>query len=892
MYPYKLLFLLCTVSYVTPKTKVGLLISKNDKYNSAIKSLTSYAAKNTTYTLITAEYDSKKLQSMTEACCQLVNEGVSVVISKAGSPDTAIQSDIFSPLKIPHLAVSATDPFLSTPSRDYLVRLTTSDFYESKAIYDLIKYYKWPEVSILATGDSFGINGVIELETLLITDSTVTLKDLIFFRTDYDCEGSHQLETIKYSLVKVIVLSVTAEFGRCVLSKAHEMGLMGSDYVWIVTEAIAAQPEYLKEDDGNFSSLYEGLLGMRPAQIRGERYTQFEDSYVLQGGEIDHLTSYTILAFDTVGLIEAALETTLVDLTQNISCSSETQGWNRGGFVLHSILESDYSGISGEISFNIRGGRRDPSYDILNFVDGKFITVGSWTTTSALEMTQSVQFFEGTNSVPTGVAKDLTGVHLRLGTVEEEPFMFYGTIEKCVGNGCWTGMVNDIVVKLAAELGFTYEYIPPADSKIGALNMMTMEWNGAIGDLLADRTDMITVDLSTNAVRSTAIDFTIPFMQAGLKAELKSKSGRSKSFFFMTPFTTKVWVMIFMVNFILAVLISCISTFSPFGKYGAKLHAVKTCSCDQCSECKEQMSKNNRSLSRQKKHECKVEKVEEEDRSSDASLYNSLWLMSTGLVSQTSEALPYCVSGRFLIIVWWAFMLIITSMYTANLTAALTLDNLGTSMTNVLDLLNQDQYKWGVIGSRNPKTMLMTHNDDRYARLVEEGETLDDIEDGIKKVEGGYFVFIDEAPILDYYLRGDCDVVALGDVFQSFDYVFGLRKDSPYKSIFDTYMLKFRESGYLDELWARWSAGSSSCSSSDSDVGTDPTLGLGTLSGVFLVLCLGVGISAVLLLVEFIYATVAEVKKKKGLTFWEALKKRLTFIREDLSTNKKKSSEK
>ena len=892
MYPYNLLFLLCAVSYSTSETKVGLLISKKDRYNNATKRLTSYAAESSSFTLITAEYDGKKLQSMTEACCQLINSGVSVVISKADSSDTAIQSDIFSPLKIPHLAVSATDPYLWNLNREYLIRLSTSDYYQSQAIYDLIKHYRWPEVSLLATTDSYGLNGMIRLENLLLADSSVTIQDIIFFPTQI-CNVSRQLTKVKYSLVKVIVLNVAAEFGKCVLEMAHEMGLMGSDYVWILTAAIAAQPEYLAEHNGNFLSFYEGLLGMRPAQIHGEKYRQFKNSYVLKGGEVDDLTSYTIQSYDAVGLVEAALKETTSDLAHNTVCSAESAGWDTGKTVLDSIRKINYTGISGEISFTDRGGKVVAAYDVLNFVDDKFATVGVWTKASGLKMSKrrTVQFFEETTVVPTGIAKNLAGRHLLIGSVEEEPFMYYDTqVVAEEGNDCWSGMVNDMVKQMANELGFTYEYIRPADLKFGAQDETTGEWDGMIGDLLAGRTDMIAIDLSTNTARKTAIDFSIPFMQAGLKAVLKSESNTRNSFFFLTPFNGIVWGMIFLVNFIMVLLICCLSTFSPFGKYGAKLHAVKTCSCQQCEMNREEMALKQRSLRNSKKFDCLVEKVEEEDRSSDASLYNSLWLISTGLVAQTSETLPFCVSGRFLIIIWWAFMLLITAMYTANLTAALTINNIKISLNNVLDLLDQDKYKWGVIGSRNPEILLETNNDNRYTRLVDEGMTLEDLNEGIEKIRDlDYFVFIDEAPILEHYFRDDCDVFSLGEVFQTFDYAFGFPKNSPLKSLLDTYMLRYRENGFIDTLWQKWSAGKSSCSGSD--IGTNVQLDLDTLSGVFLVLSLGIVISVMLLLAEFIYAATMDVKNTEGLTFMKALKRRIKFIKDDLPKKKKKHQE-
>ncbi|KAL5269274.1 hypothetical protein ACHWQZ_G002927 [Mnemiopsis leidyi] len=882
----RILLFLSFVLQSTTETKVGLLISKSDSYNNALKSLSSYAIQdtNTSVTLVTVEYDDK-LQSMVEACCQLVTLGVSAIITKGSSSSTAIQSDILSPLKIPHLAVSATDPFLWNKNREYLIRLSSSDSYQSRAIYDLIKHYKWPEVSILASADSYGLNGMVELENLLIADTFVTIKDMLFFSTE-NCTAEnihHQLNTIRHSLVKVVVLNAGAKVGKCVLESAHQMGLMGAEFVWMVTDAIGAQPESLAEHDGNFLSIYEGLIGIRPAQDKGDQYKSFQDSYVVNGGKVDDLTSYTILTYDAVGLIANALKAVTEDASQNIQCSSESGGWNGGKAVLNALLKTNYSAISGEISFTNDGERRYPSYDILNFVDNKFTSVGRWTNSSGLKLTNAVEFLGGITTAPSGVAKNLIGRHLRLGSVEEQPFMFFAT-EGCEGNDCWSGMVNDMVVKLSEDLGFTYEYIQPDDRKFGALNKTTNEWNGMIRDLLDDKTDMIAIDLSTNSARKSAIDYSFPFMDAGIKAVVKGESGTGNKFFFLSPFDGSVWSMVFVMNFILVGLICCLGKLSPFGKYGAKLHAVKTCTCEDCKAQRSEMETKHCSLQDTKKYDCLIEEVEEEDRSTDASLYNSLWLISTGLVGQTSEALPHCLSGRFLVLTWWAFMLITMSMYTANLTASLTLNNLGITLNQVLELLDQDKYKWGVIGSRHPETLLKTHRDSRYSRLVDEGVELKDLNHAIETLRGGLFVFIDEGPVLAHNLISDCDVFSVGEEFQSFEYAFGLPKDSPYKSLIDSHLLKFREEGFIDILWEKWSSGNSVCS--QSGIGKKVTLDMNTLAGVFYLLLSGVGISFVLFLVEFVYVTARDSSLVKDLTFIRALKRRIRFILEDFSRQK------
>ena len=117
----------------------------------------------------------------------------------------------------------------------------------------------------------------------------------------------------------------------------------------------------------------------------------------------------------------------------------------------------------------------------------------------------------------------------------------------------------------------------------------------------------------------------------------------------------------------------------------------------------------------------------------DLSFFNSSWLVTVGLVGHAAEALPYCASARSLLFTWWLFTLII--VYTANLTAFLTVNNLGVTMTDVKDLLKQEKYSWGVIESRHPESLLLNNLDDDYAKIVNEGEKLTNFKQALERVK-------------------------------------------------------------------------------------------------------------------------------------------------------------
>ena len=224
-------------------------------------------------------------------------------------------------------------------------------------------------------------------------------------------------------------------------------------------------------------------------------------------------------------------------------------------------------------------------------------------------------------------------------------------------------------------------------------------------------------------------------------------------------------------------------------------------------------------------------------------------------------------------------MLIIMSVYTANLTAFMTLSNLGVPISTVLDLLGQTKYSWGVIANRNPQTLLLTNKNPAFAQIAEQGFVMDTLEEALERTRNGSFVLIDEVPILRHQFKDDCDMFPIGSEFQSFEYSFGMPKGSPIKDLIDKYLLEYREKGVIDQLWGRWSKKSNIC---ETKVGNEVVLNMRMLGGAFYILGAGVIISVLIVVVEVLQASVNDCLRYKGVTFVRALRSRLDLTREYL----------
>ena len=200
--------------------KVGLLLNSDRLEESfaisrlAAFSLTQLNQTNTTIHLKEQYHDTSHLSVM-NGVCALFKKDVVAIISAAGSTLTKIQVNLAGQFNVPLISTIATNPFLESTSkhRTDLVQLLPSDLYQSQAIFDLLKEYKWHQFSILASADDYGINGVVRLQYLASQDGNFKITDIQHFEGAMDIPNtseklfSKELTLIKNSLTKVIVLN-------------------------------------------------------------------------------------------------------------------------------------------------------------------------------------------------------------------------------------------------------------------------------------------------------------------------------------------------------------------------------------------------------------------------------------------------------------------------------------------------------------------------------------------------------------------------------------------------------------------------------------------------------------------------------------------------------------
>ena len=213
----------------------------------------------------------------------------------------------------------------------------------------------------------------------------------------------------------------------------------------------------------------------------------------------------------------------------------------------------------------------------------------------------------------------------------------------CVGldgtYSCCTGYCIYLLKLLMRDVGFSVRIEVVKDGKYGALNHTTGQWSGLIGEVTRGEADIAVSDLTINEQRSKVVDFTHPYMDAGMAVLVKvARRGKSNWTGFMDPFDAKLWIALIVCINTALLIMWLLERYSPYGR-----------------------------LERGK--------VLEKSKEYSFDFVQTIWF-TWGLVFQTFDvgSKPKSLACRILALSFAFSMLIVITSYTANLAAFLVVE--------------------------------------------------------------------------------------------------------------------------------------------------------------------------------------------------------------------------
>ncbi|XP_066145804.1 uncharacterized protein [Euwallacea fornicatus] len=341
------------------------------------------------------------------------------------------------------------------------------------------------------------------------------------------------------------------------------------------------------------------------------------------------------------------------------------------------------------------------------------------------------------------------------------------------------------------------------------------KWNGIVGDLMSGAAHMSFAALSVSSARSEVIDFSAPYFFSGVSF-LASPQQRSEISLlaFLLPFSYELWLAILISLNITAIAVAIYEWLSPFGlnPWGRQ-------------------------------------------RSKNFSMSSALWVM-WGLLCGHLVAFkaPKSWPNKFLINVWGGFSVIFVASYTANIAALIA----GLFFQNTLDVSNYHDrsllsQKVGTPRSSAAEYYVQKANPLLWQHMSK--YSLKDAIEGVHRLRNGSLdILIADTPILDYYRATDngCKLQKIGDTINEDTYAIGMAKGFPLKDSISAVIAKYSSNGYMDILQDKW-YGALPCFKLAQEIAQPRPLGVAAVTGVFILLGMGIVIGLITLLVEHLF---------------------------------------
>ncbi|RDD37362.1 Glutamate receptor ionotropic, kainate 2 [Trichoplax sp. H2] len=798
--------------------------------------------------------------------CEIMSQGIVTLIGPLSSSATKGVQNICSPLQMPQIAPVATDPSLSSNfNYNYLLRIIAPDNFQSTAIASIVERYKWTKMSILASSTDFGINALTEFRQIASRKLWRILSFELYAiqNNSYVADIEGYLQRIKSAGSKVVILGCEGEHATQIFEAANRLGLLSRGWAWIVVDTVPSlYPTLPSYTNGIISLRYYQTETSILRSIRA-RYKQLynKELQVLHYRYIDALLAfgYGIKNMKQKGI-------TIIPTSLNCS-SNPTQPWTNGAKMLQLIKESSGESTSSPINFTALGGPTYKIWDVVNLHGTTWSTVGNFTVPNQLNLDgNSIYFMDGARIIADS-GSFLKGKTIVVTTIIEPPFTM---IEDNPATGRnYKGYIIDMMDKLASSLNFNYTVRLVADGQYGAQTMVdgAPQWSGMVGEVERRVADIAAAPLSISPVRQQVVDFSMPYIDQGLTVLTLKTSGQTPSLFqAFLPLTGEVWLCILLSITLVAIAVTFINRFSPFDHYGKA-----------CKQIQPLYNSNQTGVSDK---DYATWMIENEEDIEAFSLYNSLWYTLESFLLQGADRTPRSFSARLITAVWWLASVIITSTYTANLAAFLTVNRLQPTITSLAELSKTSAINYGVLGNSSAETFFQQSTISPYIDMKHKLKNVQSTTDGINRVvnsfQGEKYAFIGDASLLNYAKSQNCNLTTIGS-FKKDSYALILSKESLFLKEINIEIFKLREEGFFEATRVKWFE--ATCTTTTKTTTYDPVK-LESLIGVFYIIMASIGMSIVILAIEWTIAGIQDSHRRnvKVKNFSDAIRQRFRFV--------------
>ncbi|KAK4435710.1 Glutamate receptor 2.7 [Sesamum alatum] len=738
-------------------------------------------------------------------------------------PQTSVQANFMINLgdkaQVPVITFSATSPSLSSQRSPYFVRATLNDSSQVEAISAIIQAFGWREVVPIYVDNEFG-EGIIPF----LTDALEQVNARVPYRSVIPSLATDdQIVAELYKLMtmqtRVFVVHMMINLGSRLFKKAKQLGMMSEDYAWIITDGITNE---LYSMDPSVVESMLGVIGVKPYISRTKEFDSFTIRYKkrLQQNKptaiSPDLNIFGLWAYDSaIALAMAAEKARLTNASfrkTNVSTNStdlEAFGVSRTGMKLIQVLSStSFRGMAGNFLL-VDGQLQSPPYEIVNVVGPGARVIGYWTKENGISKELNIRnantamksisnfgsiIWPGDKtSPPKGWVIPTNGKKLRVGVPIKDGFTEFVHVTWNPDNSIEVeGHCIDVfdAVMAALPYGIPYEYIPfatPDHKNAGTHNDLAYQ-------VYLGNYDAVAGDVTIVANRSQFVDFTLPFTASGVSMVVPVKDYKSKTaWVFVKPLTWELWL----------------TSFFSFVFMGFLIWILE-------------------------------HRVNEDFRGPPGPQLGMIFWFAFSIMVFAHKEKVVSNLARFVLVIWFLVVLILTQSYTASLTSMLTVQQLQPTVTDVNELIRskeyvgyqEDSFVYGLLKRLNfDESRLLPYNSpEQLDELFSKGSG-----------NGGIAAAFEEIPYINVFLAKYCSKYTTVDpTYKTDGFAFVFPMGSPLVLDVSRAILNITEGEKMVEIEKKWFGDKTKCANSVSLVSSD-SLGLESFWGLFMI----VGITAV-----------------------------------------------
>lgn len=491
---------------------------------------------------------------------------VDAIIGPQKSSEASFVIGLGDRANVPIICFSATSPSLHPISR-YFVQTALTDSVQVGAIAAIVGYFHWNQVVLIYEDSDYG-SGIVPYLTNAFQDvnTRVSYKSVIP-PTATDNFLLQELYKMKTMQTRVFVVHVSSSLASKLFIKAKEAGMMGEGYAWIITSGLM---DLFYSLDSHVVDSMQGVLGVKPLIPRCRKLDSLTKRWKLKfladNPDISQaeMNLHALWAYDTLWALAIAAErvkfkepasfqinTSFINSTNLFS----TEISKTGPKILEAMLGVTFQGLGGMFHL-VEGQLESSAFQILNVVGNGEKEVGIWTpshgllsgrnlndTNASNKRLRSIIFPGDSVVVPRGWEVPVSGKKLKVGVPVESGFKEFVEVKRdqetnaLKVRGCYIDIFENVMEALPYAVSYYYVPFENSDgSSAGTYDELTHQ-------VYLGNFDAVVGDITITSKRSQYVDFTMPYDAGGVTITVPIKhDDPNNKWIFLKPLSKELWL--------------------------------------------------------------------------------------------------------------------------------------------------------------------------------------------------------------------------------------------------------------------------------------------------------------------------------------------------------------